>query len=719
MQTRQMITAILAAMAVFLVYELIYSRFFPAPAPQTQPAPVVAPSKPDQPDQPGSQASTTAAAPTTTATTSAPGGLASFQFSSAPRAAAFMIGGGPNDNLGVEVNPIGASVEQVLLTKVVKGRFQHRKSAEGNEPLVLLAPIKIDDTTTLRSFALRQFGMTLGDQRTWDMDGLVWTLAERTPTSATFETTLRGEGDAALVKLKKRYAVEAASSLIRLTITVENVGTSEFSFQLRQDGPLGIVLDDQYTRIRRVVVARRGGDGGVTFEKPVVHNDVTRAERLYANGNEPLLWTALVSKYFGVWTRPLGPDGKAADFLGSARTFVAAAGADKTNSDLLVSFDTRPETLAPGAQREMSFELYAGAKDEDELAAVSASFVDRKQLAYVAVHDFDSSCPCGLCNWPWLTRLLTGLLEFLRGVAGNFGLAIIIIVIIIRTLLHPLSVFQQKSMYRTQDAMARVHPRLEAIKQRYANDKVKLNQETMKIYGEEGINPAAPLLGMVPMFLQMPILISLWTALANDIHLRHAPLDGWWIRDLSAPDALIPFGPDGLTIPILSSIPLIGPIFTNIHSFNVLPVLMGVAMWLQQKYMPKPGMQAKLDAAKQQTAAGQAPSSGMSPEDQLRQQQMMANMMSIMMPIMFYNMPSGLNLYWMATNVFGIVESLIIRKQIAEEKKRREKDGPPPPPKPGRLATWFKNLATEYEQLQKKADEVSGRDPKRGGRQKN
>jgi YidC/Oxa1 family membrane protein insertase len=208
------------------------------------------------------------------------------------------------------------------------------------------------------------------------------------------------------------------------------------------------------------------------------------------------------------------------------------------------------------------------------------------------------------------------------------------------------------------------------------------------------------------MFIQMPILVALWTALNTDVNLRLAPFDGWWITDLSAPDAFLKFHP-AITVPILSQIPLINSVFTNVASLNLLPLIMGFGMWLQQKYMPKPAMKAKLDAAKAQHAAGKS-KSGMSPQDQIRQQQMMAYLMAILLPLMFYKMPSGLNLYWLSTTIFGIGESLIIRKQIAEEKARREREGPRPPGhKPGLLGRFFKHVATQAEQLQRKADEIS------------
>ena len=134
-------------------------------------------------------------------------------------------------------------------------------------------------------------------------------------------------------------------------------------------------------------------------------------------------------------------------------------------------------------------------------------------------------------------------------------------------------------------------------------------------------------------------------------------------------------------------------------------------MWLQQKYMPKPGMQAKIDAAKKDTGEKKPAKSGMTPEEQMKQQQMIAYMMSIMFPLMFYKMPSGLNLYWMATNVVGILESLRVRQQIAVEKQRRDELGPAPKKESGAIGRavsgWFKRMAAQAEDLQRKADELS------------
>jgi len=376
---------------------------------------------------------------------------------------------------------------------------------------------------------------------------------------------------------------------------------------------------------------------------------------------------------------------------------------DNARCDYLARMLTIVQQVEPQQTVSYAFEIYSGTKNARDLEDADPAYADRKQIGYVAAGDADSRC---CCTFPVITAMMTWSLEAIYAVLRNYGLAIIVLVLIIRALLHPLSVFQQKSMYRMQEAQARLSPKLNALKEKYANDRQRLNQETMKLYAEEGVNPMAGVIGMLPMLIQMPILISLWTALNTDVHLRHAAFDPWWITDLSAPDQFIRFD-HPITIPILGHLPLLGRMFSDIPSFNLLPVLMGVSMWLQQKYMPKPGLQAKLEAAKKTSTTHHR---GMTPEDQIRQQQMMAYMMSILFPIMFYYWPSGLNLYWFATNVFGIGESLLIRKQLEKERQRRAQAGPAAPPakrSSGPVARFFQRMAEKAETLQKKADELA------------
>ena len=168
---------------------------------------------------------------------------------------------------------------------------------------------------------------------------------------------------------------------------------------------------------------------------------------------------------------------------------------------------------------------------------------------------------------------------------------------------------------------------------------------------EEGINPAMQMMNCIPMFIQMPIWIALYTSLSYNIDMRHEKFV-FWIKDLTAPDALVHlFDSPGVHIPLLGSIT--GPI----TSLNVLPLLLAVAMFVQQKTMPKTPP----------PASGQSGAAA----DQAAQMQKMMPFMSVMFAIFMYNMPSGLTLYIMSSTFFGTLEQLHIRKHIKQLKEAR------------------------------------------------
>jgi YidC/Oxa1 family membrane protein insertase len=147
-------------------------------------------------------------------------------------------------------------------------------------------------------------------------------------------------------------------------------------------------------------------------------------------------------------------------------------------------------------------------------------------------------------------------------------------------------------------------------------------------------------MGMLPMFVQMPLWIALWSAVYASVSLRGAAFLPFWITDLSAPDALVRF-PEAIIVPLLR---------WKIESFNLLPILMGVAFYLQQKLMPKQA------AANPQAA---------------QQQKMMMIMMPIMFPLMLYKGPSGVNLYIMSSVFAGVFEQYFIRKHIQEKEQEQ------------------------------------------------
>lgn len=706
-----MFTALAVALAVYLAYTLIYTQIAGPPKPMTPASQLSANSQPQRSDVPQSQpASRTASqAASLPSTRPSPG----FNFTAAPDAGDFWIQSGADGPLRIELSPRGAAVARIQLAAKKHGRYVHRQKLGVDEPYTVLNPIP-GAGGPRQSFATSSLHVSIdGNKQSWPLDQLIWRVAEQGTDHARFDTELTdAAGGSPRIRLTKTYRLDPEKPLLEMRIAVENLSERPITdVFVRQGGPQGVVKEHIQYNMRKLLAATRNEDGGISLTKAVQRRSIKGDKLTMLKDAEAarFVWTALSNKYFAVFTRPLASAGHGADFVLAVNAVKGAPDVTDDPGDYLTEMDTVPQDVAPGSRLDYAFEIYAGTKDSKHLQAVNAAYVDPQGLDFAAARSADRRGCC--CTFGWLTNLMVGLLEFIHRVVGNYGIAIMILVVIIRSLLHPLTVFQQKSMFRTQAAMGELQPKLKAVKEKFANDKVKQQQETMKIYSEEGVNPMAPLVGMLPMFLQMPILIALWTGLNTDVNLRHAPFDGFWVKDLSAPDALFQFGGAGITIPILGWLPLIGGMFSHISSLNLLPILMGVSMWIQQKYMPKPHMEARKDVAKDGQKKQERNAMGMTPEEQMRQQQMISIMMCFMFPLMFYYMPAGLNLYWMATNIFGIGESIVVRKQLKQEREQREKLGPvvAKPKKKGILSRWMAQMAKQAETLQKRADELGDR----------
>lgn len=702
METRRMLVALAAASAVFIAYTMILRAIKPPPPPPSQTVPDFGPSTASSP--------TTSTPPGAAALGSSPAHADAFSFTQGETTTPLTLGEA-SDDLRIEIDPVGAGVSRVFLTETKpNGEYAYAETVKANTPYQLLTPVSTP-AGRVNSYETGFLWVPEKSEAGWRLDDFPWEVREQGPRQVTFATRLRGPDGVELVEVTKRYEIVPDSVLCNLTLSVENLTDESFRVSLEQAGPVGIPEDSQTYSMRFLMAAHRV-EGQVKVDHALDRNTLRKGEQklLAVDATPDFVWTALTNKYFAVFTRPLSIGG------GATPRFQTLVGdlvrpddhAQTAPGDMRARLITEPQSIAPHGRQNIAFEIYAGAKDASALAEANPDFADRSKVGYVAAKDLDNRCWCWCFNFPVLTAFMTWLLETIHVVVGNYGVAIIILVIIVRSLLHPLAVFQQKSMYRMQDAMGRIQPRLNAVKEKYANDRVRQNQEMMKVYSEENVNPMAPMLGMAPLFIQMPIMISLWTALNTDIHLRHAPFF-LWIKDLSTPDALYTFA-EPLVIPLLG---------WHVPSFNLLPFLMGLSMALQQRYMPKPGQFAKREAAKRHAAENKEASRnamGMTPEEQMRQQAMIAYMMSVMMPIMLYYFPSGLALYWMSSNVFGIVESLIIRRQLKHEAERRERGDLPVPKQrpPGMVSRLLRHMATQAEELQRKADELSGQEAKTG-----
>jgi YidC/Oxa1 family membrane protein insertase len=266
-----------------------------------------------------------------------------------------------------------------------------------------------------------------------------------------------------------------------------------------------------------------------------------------------------------------------------------------------------PIAVGPGQTASTTTRLFAGAKEVDVL--------DRYQDG-LGIPRLGSAI-----DWGWfevIAKPIFHLLDWLFDKTGNLGVAIIGLTILIRFVLFPIANKQYASMAK----MRQVQPKMKALQERYKDDKLKLQQEMMELYKTEKVNPLA---GCLPILLQIPIFYALYKTLFLVIDMRHQPFY-LWIKDLSAPDPLTPVNLFGL-------LPFTPPPYIGI---GVLPILLGITMWLQQKLNPQP-----LDEIQQKVFA----------------------ILPWMFMIIMAPFAAGLQLYWTVNNIISIAQQWVLIKK--------------------------------------------------------
>ncbi len=274
-------------------------------------------------------------------------------------------------------------------------------------------------------------------------------------------------------------------------------------------------------------------------------------------------------------------------------------------------------TIAPGARAGTDLHLFAGAKE--------VSIVDGYNNA-LRLNLFDR-----LIDWGWflfITKPLFIVMDWIYHQVGNFGLAILIVTVLVKIMFFPLA----NKSYASMAKMKAVQPEMMAIRERYADDKVKQQQAMMELYKKEKINPIA---GCLPIVIQIPVFFALYKVLFVTIEMRHAPFFGW-IKDLAAPDPTTVFNLFGLIPWDPTTVPLIG---SFLH-LGLWPLIMGVTMWLQMKLNPPP------------------------PDPT---QQMIFEWMPVIFTFMLASFPAGLVIYWAWNNSLSVAQqSVIMRKHGAK-----------------------------------------------------
>jgi YidC/Oxa1 family membrane protein insertase len=324
-------------------------------------------------------------------------------------------------------------------------------------------------------------------------------------------------------------------------------------------------------------------------------------------------WLGITDKY---WASALLPDTSAklqarfsSNLVGKVRTY---------QTDYL----GEAQTISIGGTASTNARLFAGAK-EAGVVGINFPLVGlggyNKQLG---LNHFDL-----LIDWGWfyfITKPMFLALDYFYHLVGNFGVAILLVTVLVKLLFFPLA----NKSYASMAKMKSVQPQLQALKERYPDDKVKQQQEMMEIYKKEKINPIA---GCLPVALQIPVFFSLYKVLFVTIEMRHAPFYGW-IKDLSAPDPTTLFNGFGLFHFDPTVVPLLGPYL----ALGVWPIIMGITMWFQMKLNPTP------------------------PDPT---QKMIFDWMPLIFTFMLAGFPAGLVIYWAWNNLLSVLQqSYIMRK---------------------------------------------------------
>ena len=397
------------------------------------------------------------------------------------------------------------------------------------------------------------------------------------------------------------YAIDA-DYMLTVTQGVANHATGPASVQ-----PFAFINRTEKTASIRTYNIHSGPFGA--FDDQVhfgpLYGDVAKTGQVANEGKTD--WVGFTDIY---WMSVLVPESGAA---GGASSTFRALGDGLFRADLVY----QPVVIAPGQQTSRVTRLFAGAKE--------ATVLDRYEQA--GIPHFTLAIDWGWFRWvEWPIFLL---LRSLFHLTGNFGVAIILLTVIVRGVMFPIAQRQFSSMA----SMRAIQPKLKALQERYKDDKPKLQQETMELYKKEGVNPLA---GCLPMFLQIPVFFALYKVLMVSIDMRHQPFI-LWIKDLSVPDPMH-------ILNLFGRIPWEPPAMLGL---GLLALLLGVTMWGQFRLQP-----AAPDPAQQQVM-----------------QIMPWMMMFVMSPF-----AAGLLVYWITTNLLVIGQQAYLYSRHPQMRAMVEKE---------------------------------------------
>ncbi|MDO4904012.1 MAG: membrane protein insertase YidC [Lautropia sp.] len=372
------------------------------------------------------------------------------------------------------------------------------------------------------------------------------------------------------LRVERTYLLEPGSYEVKVDNKVTNLG----------EQPMSPTLYMQLTRDTHTAPGQSGFYS--TYVGPVVYTDADKFQKVSFDdiekgkarhsGRANDGWAGIIQHYFvSAWVPKQGV----------SREYYARRVGQGTYT--VGAFEPMGQ-LAAGQSVEVTETLFIGPQDQNVLEQVAPG------LDLVV-------------DYGWLTAIakpLFWLLTFLHGIVGNWGWAIVLLTILVKLAFFPL----QAASYKSMAKMRKVQPKLNAIRERYGDDRMKMNQAMMDLYKTEKINPLG---GCLPILVQIPVFIALYWVLLASVEIRNAPWVGW-IGDLSSPDP-----------------------------FYILPVLMAATMFIQTKLNPTPA-------------------------DPVQAKMMM--WMPVIFSVMFFFFPAGLVLYWVVSNIFSIAQQWVITRRI-------------------------------------------------------
>jgi YidC/Oxa1 family membrane protein insertase len=435
-----------------------------------------------------------------------------------------------------------------------------------------------------------EFGWVSSDKQTMPGPDSLWrsrskTLSPGRPVVLTWDN---GQG----LKFTRTFVVDD-QYMFTITQAVANTGTKSVTIF-----PYGLISRRTTPEVSGFYIIHEGlmGVGNSTLQE-IDYSDLQEQGQI--KGNTTGGWLGITDKY---WMTALVPDQETE--IKTRYYYHKESGADIYQVDYLAN----AVSVAPGASAVAQNRLFAGAKQVTIMDAYNETLnIDRFDLTI----DF---------GWFYfLTKPIFYALLYINNIVQNFGVSIILLTIFIKLLFFPLA----NKSYTSMSKMKKLAPQMASLRERFGEDKQRLNQEMMELYKREKVNPAS---GCLPILIQIPVFFALYKVLFVNIEMRQAPFFGW-IKDLSAADPTSLFNLFGL-------IPWAPPDFLII---GVWPLIMGVSMYLQQKLNPQPAdpMQAKI-----------------------------FQFLPIMFTFLLARFPAGLVIYWAVNNVLSMAQQWVIMRRM-------------------------------------------------------